>query len=119
MRTIEQVQTEIENLELNISELKADIDNFEYSMTEDEFDDFLDEGRVQHTSVGSFYPSDILKNCDPIAYRCAKSNYEGNFDLDDCTEYTDMVEELEELESLASELESLKDELKKLESGDE
>ena len=110
---IEQVKTEVENLELNISELKAGIDNFEYSITEAEFDDFLDEDGVQHTSVGSFYPSNILKNCNPIAYHCAKSDYEGNFDLDDCTEYTNMVEELESLES---DLESLKDELKELES---
>ena len=113
MRTIEQVQTEIENLESNISELKSEINDFEYSLTEDEFDEFLDEGGEQHTSVGSFYPSDILKSCDPVAYRCAKSDYEGNFDLDDCTEYTDMVEELEGLES---DLESLQDELKDLES---
>ena len=113
MSTIEQVQTEIENIELNISELKADIDNFEYSLTEAEFDDFLDEEGEQHTSVGSFYPSDILKNCDPVAYRCAKSDYEGNFDLDNCTEYTDMVEELESLES---ELKSLQDELNSFES---
>ena len=113
MRTIEQVQTEIENLELNISELKADIDNFEYSMTDGEFDGFLDEEGEQHTSVGSFYASDILKNCDPVAYRCAKSDYESSFDLDYCTEYTDMVEELESLES---ELGSLQDELKNLES---
>ena len=113
MRTIEQVQTEIENLELNIAELKADIDNFEYSLTEAEFDDFLDEEGEQHTSVGSFYPSDILKNCDPVAYRCAKSDYEGNFDLDNCTEYTDMVEELESLES---DLKSLQYELDSFES---
>ena len=113
MRTIEQVKTEIENLELNITELKAEIDNFEYSMTEAEFDYYLDEDGKQHTSVGSFYPSDILKSCDPVAYRCAKSDYESNFDLDDCTEYTDMVEELESLES---DLESLQDELDSLES---
>ena len=113
MRTIEQVQTEIENLELNISELKSEIDNFEYSLTEDEFDEYLDEEGEQHTSVGSFYPSNILKNCDPVAYRCAKSDYEGNFALDDCTEYTDIVEKLESLES---DLESLEDELKDLEN---
>ena len=113
MRTIEQLQTEIENLELNISKLKSEIDNFEYSLTEAEFDEYLDEDGEQHTSVGSFYPSDILKSCDPVAYRCAKSDYEGNFDLDDCTEYTDMVEELEGLES---HLESLQDELDNLES---
>ena len=116
MRTIEQVQTEIENLELEMSELKSKIDGFEYSVTEAEFDDYLDEEGIQHTSVGSFYPSDILKNCDPIAYRCAKSDYEDNFDLADCLEYTEVVEELESLES---DLESLQDELDNLESGDE
>ena len=41
----------------------------------------------------------VLKGCDPTAYRCAKSDYESDFDLDDCTEYTDMVGELESLES--------------------
>ena len=113
MRTIEQVQTEIESLELNISELKSDIDNFEYSLTEAEWDDFLDEEGKQHTSVGSFYPSDILKNCDHILYHCAKSDYEDNFDLDDCAEYKDMVKELE---SLQDDLDYLEYELKDLES---
>ena len=109
MRTIEQVKTEIENLELNITELKAKIDGFEYSLTDSEFDEYLDEEGEQHTSVGSFYPSDILKNCDPVAYRCAKSYYESSFNLDNCTEYTEMLEELE----------SLQDELDDLENGDE
>ena len=113
MRSIEQVNYEIENIKLNITELQADINSFEYSLSESEFDDYLDEEGEQHTSVGSFYPSDILKSCDPVAYRCAKSDYEGNFDLDDCTEYTDMVEELDSLES---DLESLQDELNSLES---
>ena len=113
MRTIEQVQVEIKNLELTISELKSEIDGFEYSLTEAEFDELLDEEGEQHTSVGSFYPSDILKSCDPVAYRCAKSDYEGSFDLDDCTEYTEMVKELESLES---DLQSLQDELDSLEN---
>ena len=113
MRTIEQVQVEIKNLELTISELKSEIDGFEYSLTEAEFDELLDEEGEQHTSVGSFYPSDILKSCDPIAYRCAKSDYECDFDLDNCTEYTDMAVELESLEN---DLESLQDELDSLEN---
>ena len=116
MSTIEQVQAEIKNLELAISELKSEIDGFEYLLTEAEFDDFLDEEGVQRTSVGSFYPSDILKGCDPVAYRCAKSNYESNYDLDNCEEYTDMVKDLESLESLKNDLESLQDELDSLES---
>ena len=115
MSTIEQVQAEIKTLELTISELKSEINDFEYSLTDSEFDDFLDEDGVQRTSVGSFYPSDILKGCDPIAYRCAKSDYESNYDLDNCEEYTDMVKDLESLESLKNDLESLQDELDNLE----
>ena len=114
MRTIEQVQTEIENIELNISELKADIDSFEYSLTESEFDEHLDDCYDEVSICGMTYTaSQVLKECDPIAYRCMKSDYESNFDLDDCTEYTDMVDELE---SLKSDLEHLKDELNDLES---
>ena len=46
-------------------------------ITEQEFDEYLDEiyppfyiGEVQ------FFASDVLKNCDPIAYRVAMSDYE-------------------------------------------
>ena len=114
MRTIEQVQTEIENLELNITELKVDIDNFEYSMTDSEFDEWLDEFCDEVNICGMTYSASYtLKSCDPIAYRCMKSEYEGSFDLDDCTFYTGMVEGLESLES---DLKSLQDELNSLKS---
>ena len=114
MRTIEQVQTEIENLELNISELKAEIDNFEYSMTDSEFGDILDKRYGEVDICGMTYSASYaLNECDPVAYRSIKSDYEVSFDLDDCTEYTDMVEELESLES---DLFSLQDEINGLES---
>ena len=114
MRTIEQVKTEIENLELNISELKAEIDNFEYSMTDSEFGDILDKRYGEVDICGMTYSASYaLNECDPVAYRSIKSDYEVSFDLDDCTEYTDMVEELESLES---DLESLQDEINGLES---
>ena len=114
MRTIEQVQAEIENIELIISELKSEIDGFEYSLTEAEFDEYLDESYDEVNICGMTYSaSHVLKECDPIAYRCTKSEYEANFDLDDCAEYTDM---LKELESLESDLKSLQDELNSLES---
>ena len=100
MRTIEQVQAEIENLELNISELKSEIDGFEYSLTDSEFDEYLDDSYEEAYVCGMTYSASyILKSCDPVAYRCMKSEFEGGFDLDDCKEYTAMVEELESLES--------------------
>ena len=88
-----------------------------------EFDEFLDDCHETYNLGGmTFYPSDVLKSCDPIAYRCAKSDYESNYDLDNCGEYTDMVEQLEslnnELDDLENELSDLMDELDNLESED-
>ena len=62
-----------------------------------------------------FYASDILKSCDPVAYRCSKSDYESNFDLDDCEEYNDLKDQLSDLES---ELEELNDQLDDLQSNE-
>ena len=119
---IAKLESSIEDVQSEITSKQSEIDNFEYECSEREFDDYLDDGGEERTSVGSFYPSDILKNCDPVAYRCAKSDYESNFDLDDVEEYTDLVEQLEglnnELEDLENELSDLMDELESLESED-
>lgn len=118
----DEIQSQIDSIQSSIDELKGCINNFEYECSEREFDEILDSEGEQHTSVGSFYPSDILKSCDPIAYRCAKSDYESSYDLDDCEEYTDMVEQLDDLESdlssLESDLDSIQDEIDELESED-
>ena len=117
------INQEIEMLESKIVAIKADIenkqseiDNFEYEISESDFDEFLDDIEQLVNVCGmTFYPSDILKSCDPIAYRCAKSDYESNIDLDDVAEYADLKEELEalesELEDFESDLEDLQSEL--------
>lgn len=114
----DEIQSQIDSIMSSIQALQADINNFEYECSENEFDDYLDQDGEQHTSVGTFYPSDILKSCDPVAYRCAKSDYESNYDLDDIEEYTDMVEQLDDLESdlvgLEDDLESIQDEIDEL-----
>lgn len=116
----DEIQSQIDSIMSSIQALQADINNFEYECAEIDFDDYLDQDGEQHTSVGSFYPSDILKHCDPTAYRCAKSDYESNYDLYDCEEYTDMVEQLDALESdlasLESDLDSIQDEIDSLEN---
>lgn len=116
----DEIQSQIDSIEESIQALQADINNFEYECSESDFNDYLDQDGEQHTSVGSFYPSDILKSCDPISYRCAKSDYESEYDLDDCEEYTNMVEQLGSLEddlaSLESELEEIQDEIDSLEN---
>ena len=116
----DEIQSQMDSIQSNIQALQMDIDNFEYECSERDFDEHLDEAGEQQTSVGSFYPSDILKHCDPIAYRCAKSEYESDYDLEDCEEYTDMVKELNslenDLEDLESELDEIQDEIDSLDN---
>ena len=113
---IEMLESKIDAIKADIENKQSEIDNFEYEISESDFDEFLDEIEQPVNVCGmEFYPSDILKSCDPIAYRCAKSDYESNYDLDDVEEYCDLKEELEalesELEDLESELEDLQSEL--------
>ena len=111
---IESIKTQIEVIESKIESLQNEIDNFEYEISESEFNDFLDDCYPEIELMGMTYnPSYALKELDPIAYNCAKSDYESNYDLDDCQEYTDLKEELEALED---ELEYLNEQLDDLES---
>jgi len=44
------------------------------------FDEALDESWDSVTIAGMiFYPSQILKECDPIAYRCALADFESDY----------------------------------------
>jgi hypothetical protein len=53
-------------------------------MTEEMFDEWLDDVYPIYQIAGiTLYPSQILKNCDPIAYRIAKSEIENEEDEDD------------------------------------
>lgn len=122
------IQDQIEALEHNISELnneieskQKEIDSFEYEMSESEFDDYLDDCYPTVTVAGMvFCASDILKSCDPVVYRCIKSDCESDYELDDLDEYQDLKDELEalegQLEDLESELEDFQDQLDSLDS---
>ena len=114
MNTIDQVRIQIRHLERDIEDKQGEIctaqssiETFEYSCSDDEFNDMLDscEGSVNVYGM-EFFPSDILKSCDPVAYRCSKNDYESNYDLDNCEEYSDLKDELESLEDQLSDLEN-------------
>lgn len=131
MNTIEQVQNTIYEVEKNIGAIEIaildkqkEIDSFEYSCTDDEYDEFLDEIEGSVTVAGmEFQASDILKSCDPVAYHCGKGDFESNYDLDDVEEYNDLKDELESLEdqlsALENELDELNEELESLEDAPE
>ena len=96
---------------------QAEIRNFSYESTDEEYDSYLDECYGDIDVCGStFSASYALKNLDPTAYRCGKSDYEGTKDLDEVPEYIALTEELEELEEQESALES---EIEELEESEE
>jgi hypothetical protein len=53
-------------------------------MTEEMFDEWLDDVYPTYEIAGvSLYPSQILKNCDPIAYRVALADIDYEEEEDD------------------------------------
>lgn len=111
--TITELKAAIETKNVEITAKQQELDDFEYTATVEEYDEFLDlEGEISVAGL-SFYPSTILKECDPIAYRCGKSDYESNIDLNGVEEYRDLYSALEDLES---ELEDLESELEEAEA---
>ena len=120
--TIAEVEAKITNVNQQIEDKQKEIDHFEYTCTDEDYDNFLDDvyGDVQVCSM-EYSTSQALKLLDPVAYRCGKSDFESNYDLDDCEEYNDLKDELESLEDqlsdLESELEELNDQLEDLENG--
>lgn len=93
-------------LETEKALLQSQIDNFEYESSDEEYDEMLDsEGLVNVVGL-EFYPSTILKECDPVAYRCGKSDYDSNIDLEEVEEYKGLVSSLEDLQSQIEDLES-------------
>lgn len=95
--------TEIEDLEAEIEELEAEIERLENNENEEEYDDFLDElGDVKIGNM-SYLASRVLKEVDPIAYRCGHSDYNDSR----------LSELYDELEEKKEELEELKKDLKK------
>ena len=50
--------------------------NYEEEQQHKAFDEFLDECYAPY-KIGdyTFYPSDIMKSCDPVMYRCAFNDW--------------------------------------------
>lgn len=69
--------------------------------TEEEYDEFLDEcyGEVVIGCI-TFSPSTVLRECDPIAYRCGLTDYDSMCPVWVCgecgTEYPEDEDEAEE-----------------------
>ena len=129
MKTIELLQAEIQMKEHAISKLKAQIKNKETQQNEiecdpddfsDQFDECLDEAGSIAVAGCTFYPSQILKECDPVTYRCGLNDYaDSMFNKEETEEYQALQEEIDQLESdiedLESEIEDLENQIEEIE----
>ena len=106
--TAEEKALQIAALKKQIAELEDKIDNFEIDgdKYDDKYDEWLDEiyGEIMIGNI-SFLPSRILKELDPIAYRCGFSDYIDSLDIEDDEEYQELQTELEEVKEELAELE--------------
>ena len=81
---------------------------------EDQFDDMLDDS-IPEIEIGrlTYSPSYVLKNVDPVAYRCGLNDFVDSFDASETDEYQALQEEIDQLES---DISDLQDEISDLES---
>ena len=112
---IELLEKSIEGLEIlteqkqnELKEIEFFIDNFEPDL-HDHYDEMLDDTYQEEIDQVSFIslpcPSELLKEHDPVAYRCGYNDYLDSFDFNELEEYQDLLQQKEEIENEISELE--------------
>lgn len=103
----------IEELEAEISMVETEIECFELDNEDyrEQYEEMLDEC-YEPLKLGqlTFNPSQVLKRCDPVAYRCGLNDYVDGLDLDDDPEYNDLVQRLEDLQDDLADLQEKQDE---------
>ena len=114
--SIELLHTEVEMKEQEIRKMQALIADKEKQQSQieldpddfaDQFDDSLDNS-IPEIEIGSltYPPSHVLKNVDPVAYRCSLNDFVDSLDVEDSDEYKALQEEIDQLKSDIEDLES-------------
>ena len=108
---MENTINEIKDLIARIKDLQDSKDNIsidDLDMDKEEiFASMLDECYEKVTVCGiEFLPSDILFNCDPVAFRCYCNDYISEIDIENLSEYQDVISNID------SEIDDIKYEIK-------
>ena len=101
MRTITEVKEELAAKRKALENFELDPDDFT-----DQYDEMLREctGDIKIGSL-TFDADQVLRECDPTAYRCGLVDYIDSIDKTDTEGYKAIEEEIEELENELSDLE--------------
>ena len=94
--TIEKINELIEKIEtLIIDKDNISIDDLDIDR-EEMFSSMLDDCYDKITICGvEFLPSDVLKSCDPVAYKCYYNDYISEIDIEDLSEYQDVISDID------------------------
>lgn len=106
---LDQKREELKAIEIEIADKEREIRNFgfNYEVPDEEYDQMLDDCYGDVDICGSTYSASYaLKNLDPVAYNCGKSDFDSSYDYSATVEYQDLEEQLEELESRRDDLEN-------------
>ena len=109
---INSVKAKIEQVQVKIEEKQKELDSFEVSRDEDDYEECLNDscGTVYVCGV-TFDAGYALRNLDPTAFRIGMGEWVNSLDPSDEDGYKDLEYELEEL---TNELFDLEDELEGL-----
>ena len=115
---IQQIEAKIAELAAQAKALQDQIDNFELDPDDyiDQYEESLDDCHGDFLGMNASY---ILKEMDPVAYRCALLDYLDGLDQDEEKMNNDSCLELfEELEEIKSKIEELEDKLTEMDGSD-
>ena len=106
---IDSIESKLSALRLQVSDLESQQEQIELDPDdyEDQFDESLDES-IPEIEIGSltYSPSHVLKNVDPVAYRCSLNDFVDSLDVEDSDEYKTLQSEIDQLKSDIEDLES-------------
>ena len=107
---IRKMQAMIADKEKQQEQIELDPDDYE-----DQFDESLDDS-IPEIEIGclTYSPSHVLKNVDPVAYRCSLNDFvDSQFDASETDEYKALQDEIDQLQS---DIEDLENEIEDLEN---
>lgn len=115
------LENQIGDLETKLEQLQKELTYILHYDLHEEYDQMLDElYEEQCTNLPvCISGSELIKEFDPIAYRCGYSDFIDGYDFSALPEYIDLENEIEsiesDIESLQEEIDELQEELEELE----
>lgn len=112
---IRKLQDQIAAKETQQRQIEVDPDDYI-----DEYDSLLDESGPVTVAGLEYYPSHILGELDPIAYRCGLNDYiDSTYSAEDTDEYKALAEEIDlltdQISDLQDEIDDLEQQIEELE----